>query len=119
MPIYVFECRGCKEQFEQYRPLSHFSRQTICDCGALSDLVVTPTVQASVFTPYTEYNLDRKPIRIESRQQRDELCAQHGVTYDTAKYVRRQPPPAAVDQMTDTEIKTAIEQSRIPGDKNK
>lgn len=119
MPTYVFKCRRCDSVFEQYRPLANFSRQALCDCDGLSDLVVTPTVQASVFTPYVERNMTREPIRIESKQQRDALCEQHGVTYDSAKYVRRQPPPAAVDTMSEAEIKTVIEQSRIPGDKNK
>lgn len=119
MPTYVFECIHCGT-FERFLRMAEFTRFTSCDkCGAYSLLVVTPTVQASIFTPYVEHHMSRDPIHIESKKQRDELCEKYSVTYDSVKQMMPPKPQAAVDTMNDNEIRLAIEQARIPGDKNK
>ena len=107
MPTYVFKCQSCGNKFDQYRPLSNFSRQAICDCGGLSSLVVTPP-NIQVFNSYTEHNMTREPIHINSAKQRDALCEKHGVSYDSVKYVRAPREVGAVDSVTLDDVKKAI-----------
>lgn len=112
MPIYVFKCRNCGSTFEQYRRMADFSRQAICDCRGLSDLVVNNTVNISIFNPYVENNMAPEPIRIESKRQRDALCEKYGVTYDSSKYVRPSKYVAATDTITEKETETIIQNAK-------
>jgi len=134
MPQYRFICsRG--HETEKYLPLSKFKKYIKCKhdvregtdsttwepatffpCGLRATLGIPKVLSMRSFKPYVEEHMTGKPIEITSSKQRDQLCKQHGVTYDKAKYFTKPKRAAAVDCMTDDEIHSAIEKSRIPDD---
>jgi len=111
MPIYLFKCPKGHEK-EEYRKLADFSNQSVCDCGQSSSLVVLPP-NINVFNPYVEYNMSKEPIKIETKEQRDALCAKYGVTYDTGKYVRKPQEKAAVEDLDYGVVKRAIQNGKL------
>lgn len=121
MPSYVFQCEH-GHTVEEYRRLADFVDTISCTyragargsiCGLPAKVkILTPYI--SVFNPYIEHNLDKDPILIESKKQRDELCAKHGVTYDSAQFVRKPREKAAVEDLDYAVVKKAINEGRLP-----
>lgn len=120
MPNYVFCCED-GHTTEQYRRLADFVDTTICSfllpCGSVCSLpakiqILMPNI--NVFNPYVEHNLAKEPILIESKKQRDELCEKHGVTYDSAQFVRKPREKSAVEDIDYGVVKQAINEGRLP-----
>lgn len=125
MPMYRFTCKA-GHVTDEYRPLSRYreyikckakigtAHNTLIPCGLRSDITIATNLQVNTFKPYVEQHFDREPITVESRQQRDSLCAKHGVTYDTVKNFRKPVAKAAVEDITLGDVKQALETGRMP-----
>lgn len=61
------------------------------------------------FKPYTEDGFTGHDIPIENRDQRDELCEAHGLSYDSCKGVSPPNVPPAIDSITPGDLKAALE----------
>ena len=114
LPIYEYECGRCSTRFDLVGSMSDY-RPTVSSscCGVDSDRVFTP-VNISVFNPYLEHNLGPKPVLIETAAQRDALCQEHGVTYDSTRYVGKPKTKAAVEDVTLGDVKEALNKGKLP-----
>ena len=121
MPNYVFQCEQ-GHTVEEYRRLADFvdtiscpyksgARGSICGVPAKVKILVP---HISVFNPYVEHNMAKEPTLIETKKQRDELCAKHGVTYDSAQFVRKPREKAAVEDLDFGVVKQAMNEGRLP-----
>lgn len=131
MPFYKFICPNGHET-DQFRPLNKYAERIKCKhwvpiphggigsqpCGLRAVISISPRLEVNIFQPYVENNMAHKPIRIETKQQRDALCEKHGVTYDSTKYSRKPKYRAAVEDVTLGDVKEAFESGKTPdGDK--
>lgn len=102
MPLYRFMCKA-NHITEQQRSVTKFVEYIKCRhwvpvsvnnigselCGKRAVLMLPKSLHVQTFKPYVEENFTGKPIHIETQAQRDKLCKQHGVTYDSNKYHRK------------------------------
>lgn len=80
MPIYQFECEGCKKGFERYLSLRGEDNPP-CECGGKTERVWALGVRtkgSDVF-PYVTTNITGKPIEVTSYAHLKNLCKQHNV----------------------------------------
>lgn len=69
-----------------------------CKCG--EDMYLAPfDTQVSVFKPYIEKNMGKSPVAIETAAQRDKLCEEAGLSYDTFSNVRRIDPEGSLSSI--------------------
>ena len=62
--------------------------QILADASRYRTIENNPGLGASaqVFNPYIESDFTGKPIEVTTPDQRDALCKEHGVTYDSYQY---------------------------------
>lgn len=132
MPIYKFTC-DAGHITEEYRPVSDYVEYVRCaypiqrvsagnhklstkrsSCGLRANITICANLQVNTFKPYVEENMTGKPIHITSKDQRDQLCKQHGVSYDSNKYHSKPRRKAAVEDITLGDVKDAINSGRLP-----
>lgn len=113
MPIYVFTCpKG--HVTEQYRPVSKYTSKIRCKCKRKATITVTNSLYVRTFKPYVEENFNGKPIEITSSEQRERLCKQHHVTYDTVKNFTKPKVKSALDDIDFGMVKAALNSGRTP-----
>lgn len=121
MPVYRFQCKH-GHVTEQYRPLAKYVERIKCKhiavgcsspCGVRATICIPVNLQFSVFKPFVEENMTGRPIRIETKEQRDRLCKKHKVTYDAVKYERIK-KEAAVSEVSFDNVMEAIKTERLP-----
>lgn len=112
MPIYVFKCWDCPVSIEVFRKqLAPPSTVTCPNCGRhLEQDYSSKRVQVDAFRPYTEDNLGPEPVQIESRQQREELCARRGVSYESFRYSRPRVRRPVAEGLTDDRMHAILQQ---------
>jgi len=76
----------------------------------LQEMEITPAhFQTQTFKSYQEENFTGKDIKVESRGQRDALCAEHGLSYDGCKEASSPNTPPAIDSIDYGDLKAALE----------
>jgi len=131
MPMYKFTCKD-GHVTDEYRPVADYVeyikcgfkttrvvagnklRSRVTPCGLQADITIDTNLQVHTFKPYTEENITGKPIEITSRDQRDTLLKQHGLSYDSNKYHRKPEYKSAVDDVTLGDVKEALDTGRLP-----
>tara|TARA_R110000782_G_scaffold211669_6_gene299846 strand:- start:2414 stop:2764 length:351 start_codon:yes stop_codon:yes gene_type:complete len=108
MPRYDHICK-CGKVFEHFCSLKDFTGSTLSTCCGLDSPVKIGLVGVGVFKPYNEENFTGKTIEITSSSQRDALCEQHGLSYDSTRYVGKPKETSAVDDVTMGDVKEAYE----------
>jgi len=93
-------CKHCKEVVEVSK---HLCAKMQEDIERKKKLYVGGPV-VMTFSPYVEDNFTGEPIEVRSREQRDALCKQHGVTYDRSSKVKSNKGPD-VAKITEEVIK--------------
>jgi putative FmdB family regulatory protein len=41
MPIYEYECRSCKKNFERFHKIARVPKRERCDCGMMARLIIS------------------------------------------------------------------------------
>lgn len=124
MPRYRYTCKY-EHVTERIVPVAKFKEWIRCKhnmgsdkepvvCLSRADITISNNLEVNTFKPYVEPNFCREPILIENKQQREALCDKYGTTYDSCKYVRKTPTPAAVDSIDLGHVKEAIQSGRTP-----
>lgn len=111
--IYYYQCGKC----DRWTESEVNAASMVCPCGGQAEWKKAryntvredrskevPFPQVSVFKPYTENNLGKRPVEIETRKQRDAILAEKGLTYDGQHYTKRAPYVPAADQVTLDEV---------------
>jgi len=87
MPIYVYKCTSCDNQFEVVRSVKDHSPYEFCNCGNLASQYITPPMvfipshmQATGGINYCS-PIDGKPITTMA-QRRDDLARNDCIEYD-------------------------------------
>lgn len=115
MPLYVMRCDECGHQTEivasiNGRPLPDYP--LVCPaCNELSfwrDFQAEAPVNSKTFQPYIETNFNGASIEVTGPEQRDRLCEEHGVTYDSFSPSSVKPAQAEFD-IDDSEAKDIID----------
>lgn len=119
MPLYRFTCPE-GHTTDQHRPVARYVEWIKCKhatnsspCGKRAFITISTRLEVNTFKPYVEEHMTGRPILVESKQQRDSLCAKHGVTYDSAKYVKRAPEKAAVEDLDFGKVMSTIERGKL------
>lgn len=108
MPLYRFEC-DCEAAAEIMGSMDNPPTERQCHvCDEPMYRVFGNNVFS--FKPYTENNLGDRGVIFETTKQRDAVLAKKHLTYDSTKYLRRKIAPAAIDSITDGDIKRAAEE---------
>lgn len=81
MPAYDYEC-PCGEVAERILPIGRrLDPQTCPACGAqMAKLVTTRYAVVGDIKPHWDENLASEPIYVQSKQHRQKLMQEHGVT---------------------------------------
>lgn len=107
MPVYPFECDECGQTDAVFAKMDDCGAEQMCLCGHEMRRVYG-RVNVEVFKPFIEEGFDGKPIEITSKAQRDALCAQHNMSYDTHKYHRKAKVKSAIDDITFDDVQGAL-----------
>ncbi len=87
MPVYSFKCENCGHRQTIVDSIINCPEWNVqcqnCPEYAHRDLQ-EDSPGASAFKPYVEENFDGQDREVTSGSQRDQLCKQFGVTYDSA-----------------------------------
>lgn len=74
------------------------------------EAMATPAhFQAQTFKPYKEQGFTGKGIQIDSKGQREALCAKHGLSYDGCAEASKPNTPPAIDSINAGDLKAALE----------
>lgn len=81
---YDYRCQKCGEDFDDFLPVEKRRHSTCPKCGARAPLLFKPhrgMNHMKQFVPYVDPHIspDGKPVRIESRGQKDRLLRQQGL----------------------------------------
>lgn len=80
MPNYQYFC-DCGEEWEAFHLMKDIYKEVCGKCGKKGKVKIgMPNL--NIFTPFTVYDLDVEPIKIESKRQLNEECAKRGVWFD-------------------------------------
>jgi len=112
MPIYEYEC-AAGHRTERYSTMTDMQQIVSCPCGLDAHKIISK-VYISVFNPYVDNNFTGKPILVESKQQRDALCAKYHVTYDEVKFNRKPKTTPAVETIDFGDVKRALNERKLP-----
>lgn len=113
MPLYKYLCPNNHET-EKIRSVKKFTERIRCHCGKRATICISTRLFAQTFKPYVDPNFTGEPIEITSKEQRDNLCKAHGVTYDSVKSVAKPKMKAAVEDLDFADVKRSIETGRLP-----
>jgi len=98
MPLYSYKCENCMFETETMaRMESPPAWVRLCPkCGfeKLTRDLGADSPKVGNFEHYVEEGFNGKPIDVTSPKQRDALCEQHGVTYDSRNSSQRRRPSA-------------------------
>ena len=117
MTLRKYECDVCGRMESREVPISERSPRLI-HCGEYMSQVfgVQTKPNTGILQPYVEENLPGGPVEITTASQRDRLCEEHGVSYDSYKHCnldhkRRRNMNEATDISFD-EVMTTIKKER-------
>ena len=106
MPIYQFECVTCKYVYEIFGHMSDPPQPFSCERCQSPDLTRRIFgARVEVFKPFIDIHTTGKPIHIETRKERENHCNEHGVTFDSGRYVRKPQYKSVVDSITMEDIR--------------
>ncbi len=82
MPAYDYECPACGEIAERILPIDLRLDSQMCQkCGQrMNKLVTTRYNVVGDLDPYLDENLAEEPVYVKSKQHRQALMQEHGVT---------------------------------------
>lgn len=114
MPTYVYECDKGHKQELVMRISEHSSVGNIvtCSCG-LPAYQSYKNVNVGVFKPFTTDAFTGKPIKVETKEQRDKLCAKHHLTMDSNRYHRKVKFRSPVEDLDFAQVKAVAERGKL------
>ena len=80
MPLYKYRCSSCENTFEELRRMDDRNKPISCpECGANSELTLSPNAKVFPFEPQFFDDLDVKPVWIRSKAHLKEECRKRGM----------------------------------------
>ncbi len=67
MPEYVYKCKKCGKELEEYHSVKDRYNQLCPDCKGEVEIVIQPIV-SHIFQAFFHPNLDSKPVWIKSKK---------------------------------------------------
>lgn len=72
-----------------------------------------PSFQVHTFKPYAEEGFTGENIQIGTKEQRDQLCREHGVSYDGCKQASTPNTAPAIDSIDFGDVKEALKDPKF------
>ncbi len=80
MPIYEYECQGCKNKYEEMRKVDDRHNSQCPSCGGREiRLCIQSTFSRDWFRPHLNEDFPNGPVYVESKQHYRKLCKEQGV----------------------------------------
>lgn len=115
MPTYEFQCDECSDVQELFYRMSDRPSAVSCSCGSQAQIRISKKTMVSVFKPFKTDVFTGRNIEIRSKEDRDSLCKEHGLTMDDCRYVRPSTYKPVVDSVDYGQVKQAMQKGVSDG----
>jgi len=109
MPLYEFECEPCGVTEEFFASMAKGPPKGKKCRSCESPLVRVWSSRVDAFKTYTENNMQGGPVEITTKEQRDRLCREQNVSYDTFSNLKHKSGKAsAMDNLSYKQVADTI-----------